>query len=134
MAVLTGARRVYSVFGPKTAAKPISDTNSLKVLWEAPNSSIPFLAGVISDKHNMLGITDTHGFSEEKVEFKDVNFFFTRIRDENLVDEVDDAIGCDDVLLQHHLNAVDGQAVAITADLYGAALCCLIHRACHDGL
>lgn len=67
---------MYSVFGPRTAAKPISDTNSLKVLWEAPNSSIPFLAGVISDKHNMLGITDTHGFSEEKVEFKDVNFFF----------------------------------------------------------
>lgn len=61
-------------------------------------------------------------------------FFFTRIRDENLVDEVDDAVGCDDVLLQHHLNAVDGQAVAITADLYGAALCCLVHRACHDGL
>ncbi|KAG7224547.1 hypothetical protein INR49_011299, partial [Caranx melampygus] len=40
-------------------------------------------------------------------------------RDEHLVDEVDDAIGGHDVLLQHHLDTVDSQAVAITADLYG---------------
>lgn len=67
---------MYSVFGPRTAAKPASDTNLLKELWEAPSSSIPLLADMISHKHYMLGITDTHGFSEEKVEFKDVNFFF----------------------------------------------------------
>lgn len=54
-------------------------------------------------------------------------FIFTRVRDENLVDEVDDAIGGDNVFLQHHLNAVDSQAVTITANLYGAALCRLKH-------
>lgn len=65
---------------------------------------------------------------------QDFILFFTRIRDENLVNEVDDAIGRDNVLLQHHLDAVDGQALAIAADLNGAALLCLIHRADHDGL
>lgn len=63
-----------------------------------------------------------------------VFLFFTRIRNENLVDEVDDAVGRDDVLLQHHLDAVDGQAVAVAADLDGAALFSLILRADHDGL
>lgn len=46
---------------------------------------------------------------------------------------MDDAIGGDDVLLQHHLDAVNCQAVAIAADLYGAALSGLKHRSCHDG-
>lgn len=61
-------------------------------------------------------------------------FFFTRIRNENLVDEVDDAVGRDNVLLQHHLDAIDSQAVAVTADLDGAALLGLILQADHDGL
>lgn len=46
---------------------------------------------------------------------------------------MDDAVGGDDVLLQHHLDAVDRQAVAVTADLYGAALGGLEHRPRHDG-
>lgn len=57
----------------------------------------------------------------------------TCVRDEDPSDEVDDAVGGDDVLLQHHLDAVDCQAVAVTADLYGAALGGLKHRSCHDG-
>lgn len=40
---------------------------------------------------------------------------------------MDDAVGGDDVLLQHHPDAVDCQAVAVTADLYGAALGGLKH-------
>lgn len=46
---------------------------------------------------------------------------------------MDDAVGGDDVLLQHHLDAVDREAVAVAADLYGAALGGLEHRSCHDG-
>lgn len=57
----------------------------------------------------------------------------TCVRDEDPSDEVDDAVGGDDVLLQHHLDAVDCQAVAITANLYGAALSSLKHRPRHDG-
>lgn len=57
----------------------------------------------------------------------------TCVGDEDLSDEVDDAVGGDDVLLQHHLDAVDCQAVAVTADLYGAALSGLKHRSRHDG-
>lgn len=58
---------------------------------------------------------------------------FTWVRDEDLADQVYDAIGGDDVLLQHHLNAVDCQAVAIAADLYVAALGGLKHWSRHDG-
>lgn len=43
-ALLTGARSVYSVFGPMAAAKPSSDTMSVNVLWESPISSITSLA------------------------------------------------------------------------------------------
>lgn len=57
---------------------------------------------------------------------------FTWVRDKHLVDEVDDAVGGNDVLLQHHFDAVDCQTVAIATDLYGAALCCLVHWPCHD--
>lgn len=57
----------------------------------------------------------------------------TCVGDEDPSDEVDDAIGGDDVLLQHHLDAVDCQTVAVTADLYGTALGCLKHRTRHDG-
>lgn len=46
---------------------------------------------------------------------------------------MDDAVGGDDVLLQDHLDAVDCQAVAVTADLYGAALGGLKHRPRHEG-
>lgn len=136
-AALTGARSVYSVFGPMAAAKPNSDTMSLKVLWEAPISSIPPLADMNrinmtcwgSQKNNIAKSFEQRVFAKVKVElkFKIYIFFFTRVRDENLVDEVDDAIGGDNVLFQHHLNAIDCQAVTITADLYGAALCGLIH-------
>ncbi|TNN63510.1 hypothetical protein EYF80_026252 [Liparis tanakae] len=45
-ALLTGARSVYSVFGPMAAAKPNSDTMSLKVLRDAPISSTPSLADI----------------------------------------------------------------------------------------
>lgn len=71
-------------------------------------------------------------FAEVKVESKFKVCSFTRIGDENPVDEVDDTIGGDNVLLQYHLNAIDCQAVSITADLYGAALGRLKHRPCHD--
>lgn len=135
-AALTGARSVYSVFGPMAAAKPNSDTMSLKVLWEAPISSIPPLADMNrinmtcwgSQKNNIAKSFEQRVFAKVKVElkFKIYIFFFTRVRDENLVDEVDDAIGGDNVLFQHHLNAIDCQAVTITADLYGGALCGLI--------
>lgn len=57
----------------------------------------------------------------------------TCVRDEDPSDEVDDAVGGDDVLLQHNFDAVDCQTVAIAADLYGAALGGLKHRSCHDG-
>lgn len=60
--------------------------------------------------------------------------FFTRIRDENLVDKVNDAVGRDNVLLQDHFDAIDGQAVAVAANLDGAAFFGLIHCANHDGL
>ena len=56
-ALLTGARSVYSVFGPMRAAKPSSDTMSLKVLWESPISSIPSLADMNHNK-TMLVITE----------------------------------------------------------------------------
>lgn len=56
-AVLTGARSVYSVFGPKAEAKPNSDTMSLKVLWESPISSNPSLAGMNHIDKKMLVIT-----------------------------------------------------------------------------
>lgn len=58
---------------------------------------------------------------------------FTWVRDEDPVDQVDDAVGGDDVLLQHHLDAIDCQAVAVAADLYGAALGGLKHWSRHDG-
>lgn len=82
-----------------------------------------------SQKNNIAKSFEQRVFAKVKVElkFKIYIFFFTRVRDENLVDEVDDAIGGDNVLFQHHLNAIDCQAVTITADLYGAALCGLIH-------
>lgn len=57
----------------------------------------------------------------------------TRVRDEDPSDEVDDAVGGDDVLLQHYFDAVDCQAVAVTADLDGAALGGLKQRSRHDG-
>lgn len=47
---------------------------------------------------------------------------------------MDDAVGGDDVFLQHHFNAVDGQTVSITADLQLAALQGLEHAARRDGL
>lgn len=45
---------------------------------------------------------------------------------------MDNTIGGNNVLLQHHLDSIDSQAVAITADLYGAALGSLVHWPCHD--
>lgn len=118
-AVLTGARIVYSVFGRIAAASPTSDTMLLKVFWDSPISSRPSLAD-----GNPTVMAHYSLFSNL------VNFeclLFTRVRDEDLADQVDDAIGGDDVLLQHHLNAVDCQAVAIAADLYVAALGSLKH-------
>lgn len=57
----------------------------------------------------------------------------TCVGDEDPSDEVDDAVGGDDVLLQHNSDAVDRQAVAVAADLDGAALGGLEHRPRHDG-
>lgn len=57
----------------------------------------------------------------------------TCVRNKDPSDEVDDAIGGDDVLLQHHLDAIDSEAVAVTSDLYRAALGGLKHRSRHDG-
>lgn len=46
----------------------------------------------------------------------------TRVWHEDFVDEVDDSIAGDDVLLKHHLDAVDCETVSITADLDVAPL------------
>lgn len=85
-AALTGARSVYSVFGPMAAAKPNSDTMSLKVLWEAPISSIPPLADMNrinmtcwgSQKNNIAKSFEQRVFAKVKVElkFKIYIFFF----------------------------------------------------------
>ena len=53
---------------------------------------------------------------------------------EHFVDEVDDTVGGDDVLLEHHLDAVDSQTFTVTADLDAVALQSLVGAAGHDGL
>lgn len=78
---------MYSVFGPMAAAKPNSDTMSLKVLWEAPISSIPPLADMNrinmtcwgSQKNNIAKSFEQRVFAKVKVELKFkiyIYFFF----------------------------------------------------------
>ena len=47
---------------------------------------------------------------------------------------MDDPVGGDDVLLHHHLDTVDRQAVAVAADLDAVALQGLVGGAQHDAL
>ena len=51
-----------------------------------------------------------------------------------MINEVDDTIGSDDVLLQHHLDAVDSETVSIASNLNVVPLHGLIGGASHDGL
>lgn len=49
-ALLKGARRVYSVFGPRDSAKASSDNLLLKVLWEVSSNDFTSLADMNNTK------------------------------------------------------------------------------------